>query len=86
MIASVRIPLVLFIVLSMIFPAVADERLNLLKNISAAGAPELTIKMLDEAQPGVDEDLYQWILWEQQRLAILAQWKQWDQLLVRIEG
>jgi len=66
--------------------ATADERLDLLKNISAAGAPNLTLKMLDEAQPKVDEDLYEWILWEQERLAILTQWQQWDELLVRIEG
>jgi len=66
--------------------ATADERLVLLKNISAAGAPNLTLKMLDEAQPKVDEDLYEWILWEQERLAILTQWQQWDELLVRIEG
>ena len=66
--------------------AAADERLNLLKKISAAGAPNLTLKMLDEAQPKVDEDLYEWILWEQERLRILAQWQQWDRLLVRIEG
>ena len=64
----------------------ADERLDLLKHISAAGAPNLTLKMLDQAQPKIDEDLYEWILWEQERLAILAQWQQWDQLLVRIEG
>ncbi len=31
----------------------ADERLNLLKNVSRAGAPALTLKMLDQAQPGV---------------------------------
>jgi hypothetical protein len=72
--------------MGLMFPAAADERLDLLKNISAAGAPELTMKMLDQAQPKVDEDLYEWILWEQERLAILAQWKQWNQLLIRIEG
>jgi hypothetical protein len=66
--------------------AVGDERLDLLKNISAAGAPNLTLKMLDEAQPQLDQDLYEWILWEQERLRILAQWQQWDQLLVRIEN
>ncbi|HKJ54046.1 MAG TPA: hypothetical protein VKB27_21310 [Gammaproteobacteria bacterium] len=66
--------------------ATANERLDLLRNISAAGAPNLSLKMLDEAQPQVDQDLYEWILWEQERLRILAQWKQWDQLLVRIEG
>ncbi|TNF89385.1 MAG: hypothetical protein EP300_05600 [Gammaproteobacteria bacterium] len=67
-------------------PLAANERLNLLKNISAAGAPNLTLKMLDQAQPKVDEDLYEWILWEQERLAILTQWQQWDELLVRIEA
>jgi len=67
-------------------PLVANERLNLLKNISAAGAPNLTLKMLDQAQPKVDEDLYEWILWEQERFAILTQWQQWDQLLVRLEA
>ena len=72
--------------LAMVLPVAADERLDLLKDISAAGAPGLTLKMLDQAQPKVDEDLYEWILWEQERLAILARWKQWDQLLVRIEG
>ena len=63
----------------------ADERLNLLKNISAAGAPLLTLEMLDQAQPGIDEDLYAWIAWEQERLSILSRWRQWDQMLVRIE-
>ncbi|MGD8420896.1 MAG: hypothetical protein PVJ78_10695 [Gammaproteobacteria bacterium] len=71
---------------ALIGQAGANERLELLRNISAAGAPNLTLKMLDEAQPPVDQDLYEWILWEQERLRILAQWKQWDQLLVRIEG
>ncbi len=66
-------------------PLAANERLQLLKNISAAGAPNLTLKMIDQAQPKVDEDLYEWILWEQERLAILAQWQQWDELLVRLE-
>jgi tetratricopeptide (TPR) repeat protein len=84
--ASIKILLLLALGLGMMFPAAADERLDLLKNISAAGAPGLTMKMLDQAQPKVDEDLYEWILWEQERLAILAQWKQWDQLLIRIEG
>jgi tetratricopeptide (TPR) repeat protein len=85
-IASIKVLFVIAFVMGMMFPAVADERLDLLKNISAAGAPGLTMKMLDQAQPKVDEDLYEWILWEQERLAILAQWKQWDQLLIRIEG
>ena len=64
----------------------ANERLDLLKNISAAGAPALTLKMLDQAQPKLDVDLYEWIIWEQERLAILSQWQQWNELLVRVEG
>ena len=67
-------------------PLLADERLDLLKNISAAGAPLLTLQMLDQAQPDIDQDLYQWILWEQERLSILTEWEQWDQLLIRIEA
>ena len=85
-IASIKVLLAIALVMGMMFPAAADERLDLLKNISAAGAPGLTMKMLDQAQPKVDEDLYEWILWEQERFAILAQWKQWDQLLIRIES
>ncbi|MCH7881042.1 MAG: tetratricopeptide repeat protein [Proteobacteria bacterium] len=65
---------------------VANERLDVLKNISAAGAPVLTLRMLDRAQPKVDVDLYEWILWEQERYAILSRWQQWNELLVRIEG
>jgi len=53
---------------------------------SYGSAPFLTLKMIDQAQPGVDEDLYEWILWEQERYQILAQWKQWNDLLIRIEG
>ncbi len=64
----------------------ANERLDLLKNVSAAGAPTLTLKMLDQAQPKVDVDLYEWILWEQERFSILSQWRQWDELLVRVES
>lgn len=65
--------------------AVADERLDVLKRISAAGAPALTLKMLDQAQPKIDENLYEWILWEQERYKILSKWQQWDRLLVKIE-
>ena len=64
----------------------ADERLDLLKHISASGAPALTLKMLDQAQPKFDENLYAWILWEQERLSILVKWQQWDELLVRLES
>ena len=67
-------------------PVIADERLDLLKRISEAGAPLLTLRMLDQAQPSIDQNLYEWILWEQERLAILSRWQQWDQLLVRVEG
>lgn len=75
------------IAIGLLFPlsGMADERLNLLKHISASGAPALTLKMLDQAQPSVDDNLYQWILWEQERLSILAEWQQWDQMLVRLE-
>ncbi|MDH5353526.1 MAG: tetratricopeptide repeat protein [Gammaproteobacteria bacterium] len=66
--------------------AVADERLDVLKRISAAGAPALTLKMLDQAQPKIDEDLYEWILWEQERYKILSGWQQWNRLLVKIES
>ena len=65
---------------------IADQQLDSLKHISAAGAPFLTLKMLDQAQPGVDQDLYEWILWEQERLHILNEWKQWDDLLIRVES
>jgi hypothetical protein len=64
----------------------ADEKLDMLKNISAAGAPVLTLKMIDQAQPMLDTDLFEWILWEQERYSILSQWQQWDDLLVRIES
>jgi len=64
----------------------ADEKLDMLKNISAAGAPFLTLKMIDQAQPKLDVDLFEWILWEQERYSILSQWQQWDNLLVHIEG
>ncbi len=66
--------------------AIADQRLDVLKHISAAGAPALTLKMLDQAQPNVDADLYEWILWEQERYRILSRWQQWDRLLVRLEA
>lgn len=66
--------------------AIADQRLDVLKRISAAGAPALTLKLLDQAQPSVDSDLYEWILWEQERYKILSRWKQWDRLLVKLEG
>jgi len=63
----------------------ADAKLEQLKRISNAGAPFLTLKMLDESQPNFDADLYHWIAWEQERYKILEQWKQWDRLLIRIE-
>jgi hypothetical protein len=77
----------LVLLLTPIFSSVsANQQLDSLKHISAAGAPFLTLKMLDQAQPGVDQDLYEWILWEQERFKILTEWKQWNKLLVRIES
>ncbi len=67
--------LVLYCVFSS-FQLNANQQLDSLKHISAAGAPFLTLKMLDQAQPGIDEDLYEWILWEQERYQILSLWKQ----------
>ena len=64
----------------------ADEKLDMLKNISASGAPVLTLKMLDQAQPKIDADLYEWILWEQERYSILSRWQEWNELLVRLEN
>jgi hypothetical protein len=83
-----RISVVVLVLAGVFFSlsATANSQLDSLKNISAAGAPFLTLKMIDQAQPGVDEDLYEWILWEQERYQILAQWKQWNDLLIRIEG
>jgi hypothetical protein len=75
------------LLLTSIFSSVsANQQLDSLKHISAAGAPFLTLKMLEQAQPGVDQDLYEWILWEQERFKILTDWKQWNKLLVRIES
>jgi len=82
-----RFPGLITIVLVLAFnSAPANERLDVLKRISAAGAPVLTLKMLDQAQPRLDEDLYEWILWEQERYKILSKWQQWDELLVKIES
>lgn len=64
----------------------AAKKLAQLKSISNAGAPFLTLKMLDQAQPNYDADLYNWILWEQERYKILEQWQQWNELLIRIEA
>ena len=64
----------------------ANAQLESLKNISAAGAPFLALKMLDQAQPSADEDVYEWILWEQERYRMLSRWKQWDDLLLRVES
>lgn len=68
------------------FPVAADSQLDALKAISTAGAPFLTLSILDKAQPGEDQDLYEWILWEQERYRILQQWKQWNPLLLRLES
>lgn len=78
--------MLLFCLAVAIKPVLANERLEVLKRISAAGAPALTLKMLDQAQPKIDEDLYEWILWEQERYRILSKWQQWNRLLVKLES
>jgi hypothetical protein len=78
--------LILLVLVGLMSNTWADERLDMLKNISAAGAPVLTLKMLDQAQPGIDTDLYEWILWEQERYTILSQWQEWNELLIRLEN
>jgi tetratricopeptide (TPR) repeat protein len=85
MLLAHRVKLAALITLALVNPVLADQRLDLLKQISTAGAPMLTLKMLDQAQPGIDHNLYEWILWEQERWAILTEWQQWNQLLIRIE-
>ena len=85
MLLAHRVKLAALITLALVNPVLADQRLDLLKQISTAGAPMLTLKMLDQAQPGIDHNLYEWILWEQERWAILTEWQLWNQLLIRIE-
>ncbi len=75
-----------WVVIILCSAAYADQRLDVLKHISSAGAPALTLKMLDQAQPNVDSDLYEWILWEQERYRILSRWQQWDRLLIKLEA
>jgi hypothetical protein len=79
------IALILALLFCCISTSWANERLELLKSISSSGAPTLTLKMLDQTQPKVDVDLYEWILWEQERYAILSKWQQWGELIIRIE-
>ena len=81
-----KIILAVTALLFLVQTALAKQQLDSLKNISAAGAPFLTLQMLDQAQPGLDSDLYEWILWEQERFKIRRQWDQWNDLLVRIES
>jgi len=82
-----KYPIALLVMVSFwLQPVGADQQLESLKNISAAGAPFLTLQMLEQAQPGIDQDLYAWILWEQERYQILTRWEQWNDLLLRIES
>ena len=79
--------LIFYAVIFAINPVVmADQRLDLLKQIAVAGAPELTLKILDQTQPHIDADLYQWIVWEQEKYKILSHWQQWHRLLETLES
>jgi len=63
----------------------ASQQLDSLKAISASGAPMLALKMLDQAQPDVQKQPYEWILWEQERYRVLEKWGLWQDLLLRLE-
>lgn len=79
--------LVKFLLLAAVLfsPAQASQQLDTLKAISAAGAPLLALKMLDQAQPDQLQQPYEWILWEQERFRVLEQWQLWRELLIRLE-
>lgn len=60
----------------------ADEIIAL----SAAGAPTLALKLLQQSELKRDVDPAAWMQWQQQKIAIYQQQQKWDQVIRELEG
>ncbi len=69
----------LAIALSAPFAQAANE-LNSLRELAAAGAPQLALLRIDSLQPPLADDLRGWIRWERVRLQLLAENGRWRAL------
>lgn len=72
----------LFILCGSVLAVPADE----IKNLSAAGAPTLALKLLQQSEPKRDIDPAAWMQWQQQKISIYQQQQKWDQVVRELAG
>ena len=56
-----------------------------LAQLARAGAPQLALRRMDSEQPKPDQDLVEWMAWEQERLQILAGQGLYPLLIERVD-
>ena len=57
-----------------------------LAQLARAGAPQLALRRMDAEQPGVDQDVVEWMAWEQERLQILTGQGLYQRLIARVNA
>src|SRR6056297_1997190 len=66
--------------------ATGKASLEEVRAVLAAGAPELALGLLNEAQPARAEDGAAWLAWERERLVVLESRGAWARLAARVDG
>lgn len=74
----------IFLLLCLYGNAALANGINDVRGISAAGAPDLALSMIDRFQPASPRALTQWVAWEQARLEILHEHERWPDLIERV--
>lgn len=64
----------------------AKASLEEVRAMMAAGAPELALGLLNDAQPARRDDVAAWVAWERERLVVLESLGAWDRLTARVDG
>ncbi len=66
--------------------ALSDDLLNEISSLSQQGAETLSLLLLDEAQPDLDQDAQVWARWHQKKIELFRQKGRWSEIIREYEN
>jgi tetratricopeptide (TPR) repeat protein len=71
----------LALAVSLLLPPAGADNLSAYVDLARSGAPELAVRLMERARPEPEQDLVGWMYWEQELIAVLAEWQEWPSIL-----
>lgn len=75
----------LSLITSVLFSHTAPANdLAVIGQLAKGGAPGLALALIDQSQPDASKNIAGWLFFEQQRIQILQEWRDWDAIYKRL--